>query len=81
MLVYVAGADPFREDQLGGLALTFEGLAARDRLILGTARARKLPVAIVLAGGYARNTDDTVTIHANTAAIAREFAAAPSNGN
>jgi acetoin utilization deacetylase AcuC-like enzyme len=81
MLLYVAGADPFREDQLGGLALTFEGLTARDRLVIGTARARNLPMAIVLAGGYARNTDDTVTIHANTAAVAREFAAAPAKGH
>jgi acetoin utilization deacetylase AcuC-like enzyme len=81
LLLYVAGADPFHEDQLGGLALTFEGLTARDRLIIGTARAQNLPVAIVLAGGYARNTDDTVTIHANTAAVAREFAAAPAKGH
>jgi acetoin utilization deacetylase AcuC-like enzyme len=81
LLLYVAGADPFREDQLGGLALTFEGLTARDRLIIGTARAQNLPVAVVLAGGYARNTDDTVTIHANTAAVAREFAAAPAKGH
>jgi len=81
LLIYVAGADPFHEDQLGGLALTFEGLAARDRLIIGTARARSLPVAVVLAGGYAQNTDDTVTIHANTAAVAREFAAPHTKGH
>jgi acetoin utilization deacetylase AcuC-like enzyme len=81
LLLYVAGADPFREDQLGGLALTFEGLTTRDRLIIGTARAHNLPVAVVLAGGYAHNTDDTVTIHANTAAVAREFAAASTKGH
>jgi len=81
LLVYVAGADPFHDDQLGGLALTFEGLIARDRLIIGTARARNLPVAVVLAGGYAHNTEDTVTIHANTAAVAREFSGATATGH
>jgi len=81
LLVFVAGADPFHEDQLGGLALTFDGLIARDRLIIGTARGRNLPLAVVLAGGYAQNTDDTVTIHANTAAVAREFAAAHAKGH
>jgi len=72
LVIYVAGADPFQEDQLGGLALTFEGLMERDRLVVGTALAQGAPVAIVLAGGYAQNVEDTVTIHANTAAVARE---------
>ncbi len=80
LLVYVAGADPFQDDQLGGLALTFDGLIARDRLVIGTARAKEVPVAVVLAGGYAHNTDDTVSIHANTAAVAREFAAPRAKG-
>jgi acetoin utilization deacetylase AcuC-like enzyme len=70
--MYIAGADPYREDQLGGLALTMEGLKARDRLVLETALGSGIPVSIALAGGYARNTDDTVTIHCNTAKIARE---------
>jgi acetoin utilization deacetylase AcuC-like enzyme len=73
LLVYVAGADPYRDDQLGGLALTFAGLEERDRLVIGTARRQNVPVAIVLAGGYARNTEDTITIHANTARVAVEF--------
>ncbi len=72
MLFYVAGADPYREDQLGGLALTLEGLAKRDRLVLQAARERKIPAHITLAGGYAVNVDDTVTIHANTVRVARE---------
>jgi len=70
--MYVAGADPYQEDQLGGLSLTMEGLKRRDRLIYDAALARKVPVAVVLAGGYARNTDDTVTIHCNTAKVAIE---------
>jgi acetoin utilization deacetylase AcuC-like enzyme len=72
LLVYVAGADPYREDQLGGLALTFDGLIERDRLVLWTARSRGIPVAIVLAGGYAESVEDTITIHANTAKVAKE---------
>jgi acetoin utilization deacetylase AcuC-like enzyme len=72
LVVYVAGADPFYADQLGGLSLTFEGLEERDRLVMRTALARRIPVAVVLAGGYAENVEDTITIHANTAAVARE---------
>src|ERR1700733_8487423 len=70
LVVYVAGADPYREDQLGGLALTIEGLKRRDRLLFETALADSVPVAVVLAGGYARDTDETVTIHCNTAKAA-----------
>jgi len=72
LVVYVAGADPYHEDQLGGLSLTFDGLQERDRLILWTALTQRIPVAIVLAGGYAVSVEDTITIHANTAAVARE---------
>ena len=67
LLMYVAGADPYKEDQLGGLALTIDGLMERDRLVFGIARHRKLPICVTLAGGYARRVEDTVTIHANTA--------------
>jgi acetoin utilization deacetylase AcuC-like enzyme len=74
LLIYVAGADPYHEDQLGGLALTFEGLEERDRLVIRTARAHGVAVAIVLAGGYARSVEDTLTIHANTAKVAKELA-------
>jgi acetoin utilization deacetylase AcuC-like enzyme len=70
LLFYVSGADPYREDQLGGLALTIEGLKRRDRLVFESALAQSVPVAVVLAGGYARDTDDTVTIHCNTAKAA-----------
>jgi len=65
-LFYLAGADPFEQDQLGGLRLTRDGLRARDRLVLEHARKTGLPMAIVLAGGYARSVDDTVAIHAAT---------------
>ncbi len=72
LVVYVAGADPYCEDQLGGLSLTMEGLKTRDRMVIETALRRKTPVAIVLAGGYALNVADTVAIHANTARAAME---------
>jgi acetoin utilization deacetylase AcuC-like enzyme len=72
LVLYVAGADPYCEDQLGGLSLTFDGLMERDRLVLWSALTHQIPVAVVLAGGYAESAEDTITIHANTAAVARE---------
>jgi acetoin utilization deacetylase AcuC-like enzyme len=80
LLIYVAGADPYCEDQLGGLALSFRGLIERDRLVIGTAAGRRIPVAAVLAGGYAENVEDTITIHANTAAVAQEVLLAGPTG-
>jgi acetoin utilization deacetylase AcuC-like enzyme len=73
LVIYVAGADPFCEDMLGGLCLTFDGLMERDRLVLWTALTHRIPVAIVLAGGYSQSVEDTITIHANTAAVAAEI--------
>ena len=72
LLCYVAGADPYREDQLGGLSLTIEGLKKRDDLVFRVARARDIPVMVTFAGGYARNVEDTVTIHCNTVVAAKE---------
>src|SRR5246127_4167634 len=72
LLCYIAGADPYREDQLGGLNLTIEGLKKRDELVFRVARARDIPVMVTYAGGYARNVEDTVTIHSNTVIAARE---------
>lgn len=72
IIFYVGGADPFREDQLGGLALTLEGLQRRDRLVFEHARRKGIPVASTLAGGYARRVADTVRIHVNTILAARE---------
>ncbi|MGH9720401.1 MAG: histone deacetylase family protein, partial [Bryobacteraceae bacterium] len=73
LIVYVAGADPYEQDQLGGLALTMTGLQRRDRLVLREALRRSIPVAIVLAGGYAFDVRDTVSIHVNTAKAARDL--------
>jgi acetoin utilization deacetylase AcuC-like enzyme len=74
ILFYVAGADPYLEDQLGGLALTMDGLARRDALVFDYARRNRVPVAITLAGGYARHVEDTVRIHVNTILAARDAA-------
>jgi acetoin utilization deacetylase AcuC-like enzyme len=72
LLCYIAGADPYREDQLGGLDLTIEGLKKRDELVFRVAHARGIPVMVTYAGGYARNLEDTVTIHSNTVIAAKE---------
>jgi acetoin utilization deacetylase AcuC-like enzyme len=72
LICYIAGADPYREDQLGGLSLTIEGLKKRDELVFRVARARGIPVMVTYAGGYARNVEDTVTIHSNTVVAAQE---------
>ena len=68
---YLAGADPYEDDRLGRLKLTKSGLARRDALVLGALRARGVPVAIAMAGGYARHIEDSVEIHANTLLAAR----------
>lgn len=65
-IIYVAGADPYADDQLGGLALTVEGLRKRDEIVLSEAKRQGVPACIVLAGGYSNNLEDTVTIHTNT---------------
>jgi acetoin utilization deacetylase AcuC-like enzyme len=72
LICYIAGADPYREDQLGGLSLTIEGLKRRDELVFHVARARGIPVMVTYAGGYARNVEDTVTIHSNTVIAASD---------
>jgi acetoin utilization deacetylase AcuC-like enzyme len=76
LLFYLAGADPYGEDQLGGLRLTLHGLELRDRMVFEKARQHGVPVAVTLAGGYARHLQDTVHIHSNTAQVAKEFAVA-----
>jgi len=74
IVFYVGGADPFCEDQLGGLRLTKTGLKARDKGVFQSARRRNIPVVTTLAGGYARRVEDTIRIHANTILAAQEVA-------
>ena len=65
LVAYVAGADPFEQDQLGGLKLSREDLRKRDRVVYETSAAREIPVVAFLAGGYAARVEDTVGIHAD----------------
>jgi acetoin utilization deacetylase AcuC-like enzyme len=65
-IFYLAGADPYEDDQLGGLRLTRDGLRRRDRMVIEAARSVDVPLVVTLAGGYARNVDDTVAIHCAT---------------
>lgn len=76
VVFYIGGADPYCEDQLGGLSLTKRGLMERDRRVFEEARRRGIPVATALAGGYARRVEDTIRIHVNTIVAARDVALA-----
>jgi acetoin utilization deacetylase AcuC-like enzyme len=71
LVIYLAGADPYEKDQLGGLSLTKAGLKERDKVVIENARRLGIPVAVVLAGGYAAEIKDTVDIHLNTVRIAQ----------
>ncbi|HEY3177818.1 MAG TPA: histone deacetylase [Casimicrobiaceae bacterium] len=70
LAIYLAGADPYAGDRLGRLSLSKRGLAARDRYVLETLRHHDVPVAVVMAGGYAEKVEDVVDIHSSTVEIA-----------
>jgi acetoin utilization deacetylase AcuC-like enzyme len=74
LAIYLAGADPFSGDRLGRLALTKDGLARRDESVFAACAERRLPVAVTMAGGYGRDIQDTIDIHARTVAIAESWA-------
>ena len=76
IVVYLAGADPYYQDELGGLGLTMGGLRSRDRFVMETALRRGASVAVTLAGGYAYQVQDTVAIHINTVKTAAAALAA-----
>ena len=73
LVIYLAGADPYEDDRLGRLKLSKQGLLERDRSVFAACRAHKVPVAVVMAGGYARNIADTVEIHAATVLLAQSM--------
>jgi acetoin utilization deacetylase AcuC-like enzyme len=73
LAIYIAGADPFEDDKLGRLKLTKAGLLQRDEAVLRACHSRGVPVAIAMAGGYARDINDTVDIHANTIIAAKQL--------
>jgi acetoin utilization deacetylase AcuC-like enzyme len=72
LVIYLAGADPYHDDRLGRLSLSFAGLVERDRNVFARCQEQRTPVAIAMAGGYARNIDDTVRIHRTTICLARQ---------
>jgi acetoin utilization deacetylase AcuC-like enzyme len=71
LVIYLAGADPYQDDRLGRLGLSFAGLAERDQMVYAQCTTRHVPIAIAMAGGYARNIDDTVRIHCTTLLLAQ----------
>jgi acetoin utilization deacetylase AcuC-like enzyme len=71
LIVYVAGADPYEDDQLGSLGITQEALTRRDEIVAATCRRLDVPIMVVLAGGYARRVADTVSIHLSSVRAAR----------
>jgi acetoin utilization deacetylase AcuC-like enzyme len=73
LVVYLAGADPHERDRLGRLALTFDGLARRDAMVLAACREVGIPVAVTIAGGYGRDVEDTVQVHVNTVRVLVDF--------
>lgn len=73
LVIYLAGADPYADDRLGRLALSMAGLNERDRRVFARCRDANVPVAVTMAGGYARRIDDTVAIHAATIRLARRM--------
>jgi acetoin utilization deacetylase AcuC-like enzyme len=75
LVIYLAGADPFHDDRFGRLAVSRAGLAQRDRAVLELCREAGVPVAVAMAGGYARDTEDTVDIHVRTVQVAAGMAA------
>lgn len=74
LVVYLSGADPHEGDRLGRLAMTFEGLMARDAYVVGTCREVGIPVVATMSGGYGRDVHDTVAVHVNTVRVLRAFA-------
>jgi len=74
LVVYLAGADPHEHDRLGRLALSFDGLARRDSIVLEQCREIGIPVVVTVAGGYGTQIEDTVAIHVATARIASRYA-------
>ena len=70
LILYQAGVDPLKQDRLGRLDMSHEGLQARDELIFNFAKSYKIPIVNVLGGGYCRPIDDTVAAYCNTFKVA-----------
>jgi acetoin utilization deacetylase AcuC-like enzyme len=73
LILFLAGADPFEGDRLGRLALTYDGLEARDRRVFDWAGQRRIPLAFCMAGGYGVKIEETVQVQVNTYRVALEY--------
>ncbi|MCD6310622.1 MAG: histone deacetylase, partial [Candidatus Eremiobacteraeota bacterium] len=73
LVIYLAGTDPYKDDRLGSLALTKEGMRQRDEMVLSRCFYKQIPVAVLLAGGYAYDFKDTIQLHVNCLRVAREL--------
>jgi len=73
LIYYLAGADPYEKDKLGGLKVTFKGLEKRDQIVIENAQKRGCPVVVLFAGGYAVDVHEVVSIHLNTIMTARKI--------
>ena len=80
LVIYLAGADPYEDDRLGRLKVSMGGLQRRDELVFATCATRGLPVAIAMAGGYARKIEDTVAIHTQTVLLGKRLMSRSSSG-
>ncbi len=74
LVIYLAGADPYEGDRLGRMQVSKGALSRRDHMVIGACREAKLPVTVTMAGGYAKNIEDTVKIQFETVRIASEWA-------
>lgn len=72
-IFYQMGVDPLKEDKLGKLDLTFEGLMERDEQVLGFAKRRGIPLSLALGGGYAEPIELSVRAYANTYRVAKRI--------
>ncbi len=71
-IFYQTGVDPLKEDKLGKMNLTLDGLMRRDRMVLEYARDHEIPISLALGGGYAEPIELTVIAYANTYRVAKE---------
>jgi len=63
LVIYDAGVDIYVNDPLGRLAVSLQGIAARDQLVLSACKARGIPVATVIGGGYDDDREALVERH------------------
>lgn len=73
IVFYLAGADPYKGDKLGRLALSIDGLRERDAYVLRECYEREVPIVTVMSGGYGKDINDTIEIHCNTIRIVKEI--------